>query len=731
MLNRFRLANDYGANFINLILNDFKDRAIPDVLRRNMASDLFSISPLAAVKCCFINALFQAIDDDGGKDVVAIQVGDYSSMEAHLPQAFYRHLKSPSTGSEAITAILQILSKFGSMLLLSSVGSLVRSRINQFTFELLHRVGTIEAFRGLTKFESLGPLDTEAVQRAGWKKNAACVSFVASSTSPPTSSSSFVPMVHLKRKLMSSLTLGDLAEVGKYPEISTPIIVAAGQKFIEKNQFEEAHAFLNVCPTQAHNAIHIKVLSILCEELAYSKSFAFKEIYDALLTLLPQSPQAPADTQTCRLALTVALTRCSEESCVFLDAFVVKSGEVLETLLLSNKHFESIKLLSILAKVCNQLVRTYRSLIHDLPSSDELHNLGILHNLQEPQIVEVRNLAKELISSLAPGMQDAKFVKEFQAQLLMVLRATKNPDYIRIVGAVVGGFTSGLQPPGTRVQLRNFGPLAFLVSPAEIVSAEEEPWCSRIVALTKNQTDLASVMKIEGGYLVKFLLALYAIPNAFISNTAPVDPRKAAAVTAPAVSPSTFNSCFCLGDLSFSIGDYSSATRQYIHGLSILSSHFTNVDKMYEGYLGVKGWNHRFAQCLQISGLHMGAVFVMQLAGGVVPNLGSGSVGGGGGGGVGLGGIDYMAANGALESVVDGMGAGDVAEEVEKVFVYLYDMSLLEYVTYLFKKKKKTESMKAVVRLIGRRELGHGYDGLLQKQYLDRLQQKFFRDLPI
>ncbi|KAJ3022438.1 UNVERIFIED_CONTAM: hypothetical protein HDU68_009162 [Siphonaria sp. JEL0065] len=138
-----------------------------------------------------------------------------------------------------------------------------------------------------------------------------------------------------------------------------------------------------------------------------------------------------------------------------------------------------------------------------------------------------------------------------------------------------------------------------------------------------------------------------------------------------------------------------------MHGLSIQTSHFTCMDRANEKYLGVRGWNQRLAQSLQITGKYMGAVVVMQLGCGV----------GGPNGAVLGGGIDYPVAHGALESVVDGMlSGGDSAEEVEK-------------------KKNKPESMKAVVRLIGRRELGNGYDELLQKQYLMRLQQQFLRDL--
>ncbi|KAJ3022437.1 UNVERIFIED_CONTAM: hypothetical protein HDU68_009161 [Siphonaria sp. JEL0065] len=70
--NRFRNNWDFGPNFINCILNDWKDRAIPNKCRTALPNWLFlqstkniPMAPLAAVKLCFINALFDAIDSAG------------------------------------------------------------------------------------------------------------------------------------------------------------------------------------------------------------------------------------------------------------------------------------------------------------------------------------------------------------------------------------------------------------------------------------------------------------------------------------------------------------------------------------------------------------------------------------------------------------------------------------------------------------------------------------------
>ncbi|KAJ3084021.1 Integrator complex subunit 8, partial [Rhizoclosmatium hyalinum] len=305
--------------------------------------------------------------------------------------------------------------------------------------------------------------------------------------------------------------------------------------------------------------------------------------------------------------------------------------------------------------------------------------------------MEVRNLAKELVACLAPGMQEAKFVKEVQAQLISMLRAAKNEEFIWLVGALVGGFTSGLQPPGTRVQLRNFGPIAYLVCPTEIVAAEDEPWSGRIASINKNQNDLTPFLKIDGGYLVKFLLSLYTIPSA---NPSPA-------------------SIFCLGDLSFSIGDYANATKQYLHGLSMQSGHFTDMVAILDPYLGNKGWNQRLGQCLQITGRFLGAAVVMQMVKDSVDGVVM---------------VDFQSACVALDAVVEGL-VGDDPEEVEGLLVYLYDMTLLEYVTYLLKRKSKTESMKVAVRLIGRRELGYGVDDFVKQQYILKLKQRFLKDL--
>ncbi|KAJ3061511.1 hypothetical protein HDU98_002598, partial [Podochytrium sp. JEL0797] len=583
----FRETNNYQSTFVSLILNDFNDRKIPKSMRRNIARDLFSPhslnNPEAAVKLAFLNALFDIADlsatiianpgaSASAEQNVAVSFDDaFASVESNLPHAFYKHFESPTTRSSSVSSILQILSKFGSMLLLSPLGGrVVRDQCEAFTYRLLHKVGTLEAFRGMMK--SMGKLDFDGSQRAGWINNASGVSFAVHPFSS-MAGASVASIFQLKRKLMTSLTLNDLNDVGRYADVAIPIIVTAAQKFIEKNQFNEARDFLLACPQKAPSGVQVKLLLLICDQLVSETSTAadqipFTEVYKVLMDFLPQCPQ--------RLALTVALKRCNDESSRFLDSFVTCSEQALQTQLMN-----TVKLLSVLGK--------------------EAHSLDFLCIIQERQIAEVRHLARELVGCLAPGLYEAKFVKDVQAQLVSMLRAAKNPDFIRIVGAVVGGFTCGVQPTGTKVQLRNFGALAFLVCPVEFVAAEDEEWSLRIATLVQNQPDLSVFLKLDGGWLIKFLLSLCPLQ---------LSPPP---TTTTALAPSTtFQPSFCLGDLSFSIGDYPGATRHYLHGLSLQSHGFTHAAES----IRARAWNARVAQCFQIGGLLLESVVAMQFVAG-------------------------------------------------------------------------------------------------------------------
>ncbi|KAJ3264715.1 hypothetical protein HDU77_007731 [Chytriomyces hyalinus] len=702
--NQFVKNREFGASFVNLVLNDFKDASIPVSMKLRVVNHLFESNlPEPAVKLAFMNALFAA------------QRG-VAAMETSLPYAFYKHLRKVSSSS--ISALVQILSKFVSIA--STPPSVTSASVCEvairFTWNLLHRIGTAEAFRVLTKsniFEPLGRVNVEAMQRSCWRKNAPSINFSLSNLAVNE-------LILLKRKLRATITQYDLDGLSPFFSTAKQFLIGEVERFCEKNQFAKARAFIgyisssdaknNSANTDTNRAVQMLLLGWISDELQFHNSApaAFKDVYGLIIQSLSWSPQAPADIRTCRLILSIALHYSNDQSAAFLEDFVVKSEQVLQSQLLNNQPYESIKLVSILAKVCRRFVRMYQFLKESLAHTSE-KDVGSIHALsemQQPQMAEVREFAKEVLVVLSPGLHDAAFVKEFQSQLILTLNTAENRSFNRIFGSVVAGFLTALMPPAFRIQLRNFGPLAYFVCPWEMLQVEEEPWAQRIANYTKTQTDFSSLMQLDGGYLCKFLIRLYAL-------TPP-------ATTASSTAPTDLNS-FCKGDLSMAIGDVKTALKWYLHGLSQQSNHFANFDackltvsngRLHPHLLGHRNWNARLVHICLVAGFPLeGACIAQMVEGGPAA-------------------MDYKAAYAALDVFMDGEEGRNLrsGREMERVFWSFYEPTLLEYVICSFKKRGNLECVDAAVRLIGRLELGSsGVDEVQQRMYICKLQKSFFQ----
>ncbi|KAI8835219.1 hypothetical protein BJ741DRAFT_608386 [Chytriomyces cf. hyalinus JEL632] len=702
--NQFIKNREFGASFVNLVLNDFKDASVPVSMKLRIVNHLFESNlPEPAVKLAYMNALFAA-----PRGVAA--------METSLPYAFYKHLRKVSSSS--ISALVQILSKFVSIA--STPPSLTSASVCEvairFTWNLLHRIGTAEAFRVLTKsniFEPLGRVNVEAMQRSCWRKNAPSINFSLSNLAVNE-------LILLKRKLRATITHYDLDSLSPFFSTAKPFLIGEVERFCEKNQFAKARSFIgfisssdaknNSANTDTNRAVQMLLLGWISDELQFHNSApaAFKDVYGLIIQSLSWSPQAPADIRTCRLILSIALYYSNDQSATFLEEFVVKSEQVLQSQLLNNQPYESIKLVSILAKVCRRFVRMYQFLKESLAHTSE-KDVGSIHALsemQQPQMAEVREFAKEILVVLSPGLHDAAFVKEFQSQLIMTLNTAENRSFNSIFGSVVAGFLTVLMPPAFRIQLRNFGPLAYFVCPWEMLQAEEEPWAQRIANYTKTQTDFSSLMQLDGGYLCKFLIRLYAL-------TPP-------ATTASSTAPTDLNS-FCKGDLSMAIGDVKTALKWYLHGLSQQSNHFANLDackqtvsngRLHPHLLGHRNWNARLVHFCLVAGFPLEGACIAQIVEG------------------GPAAMDYKAAYAALDAFMDGEEGRNLrsGREMERLFWSFYEPTLLEYVICSFKKRGNIECVDAAVRLIGRLELGSsGVDEVQQRMYICKLQKSFFQ----
>ncbi|KAJ3237565.1 hypothetical protein HDU81_009261 [Chytriomyces hyalinus] len=718
---------EFGSSFVNFVLNGFKDASIPLSMKSRVVSHLFESNlPEPAVKLAFMNALFAA-------------PSGVAAMETSLPYAFYKHLRKVSSSS--ISALVQTLSKFVSIASTPpspSSASVCETSI-RFTWNLLHRIGTAEAFRVLTKsniFEPLGRVNVEAMQWSCWRKNAPSINFSLSNLAVNE-------LILLKRKLRATITQYDLDGLSPFFSTAKPFLIGEVERFCEKNQFAKARALIgyisssdaknNSANTDTNRAVQMLLLGWISDELQFhnSAAAAFKDVYGLIIQSLSWSPQAPADIRTCRLILSIALYYSNDQSTAFLEEFVVKSEQVLQSQLLNNQPYESIKLVSILAKVCRRFVRMYQFLKESLAHTNgerEDVNFGLpnytdnlatkekdvvsihaLSDMQQPQMAEVREFAKEILVVLSPGLHDAAFVKEFQSQLILTLNTAGNPTFNRIFGSVVAGFLTVLMPPAFRIQLRNFGPLAYLVCPWEMLQAEDEPWALRIANYTKTQTDFSSLMQLDGGYLCKFLIRLYALtpPATTTSSTA-------------ATSAPDLNS-FCKGDLSMAIGDVKTTLKWYLHGISQQSNHFANIDackqtvsngRQHPHLLGHRNWNARLVHFCLVAGFPLeGACIAQMVEGGPAA-------------------MDYKAAYAALDAFMDGEEGRNLrsGREMEKLFWSFYEPTLLEYVICSFKKRGNTECVDAAVRLIGRLELSSsGVDEVQQRMYICKLQKSFFQ----
>ncbi|KAJ3121231.1 hypothetical protein HK100_012455 [Physocladia obscura] len=163
--------------------------------------------------------------------------------------------------------------------------------------------------------------------------------------------------------------------------------------------------------------------------------------------------------------------------------------------------------------------------------------------------------------------------------------------------------------------------------------------------------------------------------------------------------------------------------------------------------LSVRSWNYRLLQCLnclimgvtaageesrvQKMWLYIGIVVLAQF---VVPtSAGMQQIVSTKGDGVFVG--DYRSAFRALDCALDLFMLGDYGDEkkqenlIEDIFVYIYDITILEFLVCSLKMRKKPECMKAAIRLISRRELARSANQEQVYEYMSKLQRNFLRKI--
>ncbi|KAJ3349136.1 hypothetical protein HDU83_000757 [Entophlyctis luteolus] len=739
MLLHHHKSRDFGPDFIAFIIADLKKKEIPTTLLANLVNELFekpsTASPAtlaAGVKLAFLCAVFAV---DKGID----------AMEEMLPAGFYRQTQTAARSviSDSVNGLIQILRKCHSALSTPSM----KATIVQFTYKVLSRLGNIESFRALTKcnlFESIGSFDVTALQAASWPLNSNSLNFSAFPPRIPPDTTE----VFLKRKWMTSLTVSDLQFVRTMRTIPVPILIAMAQRFIERNQYKEAQHFLHSVSdhVDGQNRIHIAVLLVICKDLDEDNLDSnFSQFYPILIKYFPSVPQPPVDFQAWCLLLAMSLRRAGNEHSAVFEEFI--GNAIFEFQKLTNPnnpHFETLKL--ILSPIRqNVQITAIRSGYEWLDkvmfsgwchsSFTGLHRFDILPDFQDYQIAEVGKFVKELVQLLSPSvLYDAKFVKDVQKHFVSILVTAKNSSHIALVGAVVAGFFTHLHKhASTRIQLKNFGALAFLTCPPEFIELETSSWVPRLAALVKHQaSEFSDLLHLEGTYIVKFLIMLY--------NTTTASPQ----YFLPSV-----NSSFALGDLMFVIGNYQLATQFYMNGLVIESDFFANFEAVKPLLCDVH-WNYRIAQCLQcLQGLikkqhasneasadsdeaklqslwlHLGVVVLAQFSAPRILAVGN----------LGRDLNDYQMAFAALDSAVNLLLQRSWATEeqmetaVEEVFGCLYDITVLEYLVCSFEKRSKHGCMKAAICLISRKAVGNFGDDFQQSHSATKLSQSFLRDL--
>ncbi|KAI8612584.1 hypothetical protein BC830DRAFT_549501 [Chytriomyces sp. MP71] len=214
--------------------------------------------------------------------------------------------------------------------------------------------------------------------------------------------------------------------MGQYFDTAKLFLIAAVEKFCEKNQFTQASQFITYI--QKHNQtatstqpdaaskLHLGLLGWIVTDLARAEGVqtnlvAVKEIYGLMVQSLDWHPGVPADVGTCRLILAVAMREGDASASEFLEAFSAKAEGLLQAKMLGGQPFDRIKVIAVLGKVCRQFVALYRSLTKGMADQGDVHELRFLSTLQPDQMLEIRAFAKDLLQYLAPSLQDAAFVK--------------------------------------------------------------------------------------------------------------------------------------------------------------------------------------------------------------------------------------------------------------------------------------------------------------------------------